>query len=86
MLFRSAAEVYGRRLLGLVLTGMGRDGLRGAEAIADAGGTTVAQDQGTAVVGSMPGAVADAGLADAVLPLDEIGPALARRLALAGQP
>lgn len=80
VLFRSAVEVYGSHLLGLVLTGMGHDGLRGADAIRSAGGMVVAQDQATAVVGSMPGAVADAGLADAVLPLDRIVPELVRRL------
>ena len=84
VLFRSAVPVFGAHLLGLVLTGMGRDGLRGAESIRAAGGTVIVQNQGTAVVGSMPGAVQDAGLANAVLPLDRIGPELARRLKRGG--
>lgn len=84
VLFRSAVGVYGDRLLGVVLTGMGHDGLRGAELIRAAGGTVIAQDQATAVVGSMPGAVADAGLADAVVPLERIGPELWSRLERTG--
>jgi len=80
VLFRSAAPIYGTKLLGLVLTGMGRDGFRGAEAIKAEGGMVIVQDQASAVVGSMPGAVADAGLADAVVPLGRIGPELALRL------
>lgn len=80
VLFRSAVQVYGGELLGLVLTGMGHDGLRGAEAICAAGGTVIAQDQASSVIGSMPGAVTAAGLADAVLPLGGIAAELERRL------
>lgn len=79
VLFRSAVQTYGAHLLGLVLTGMGRDGLQGAAAIRAGGGAVIAQDQATSVVGSMPGAVADAGLADAVVPLDRIAAELVRR-------
>lgn len=71
-LLDSAAKVYGRYTLGLVLTGMGRDGAGGCEAIAKAGGTVIAQDHDTSVVWGMPGTVARAGLCSAVLPLDEI--------------
>jgi two-component system chemotaxis response regulator CheB len=81
VLFRSAADVYGERLLAVVLTGMGSDGLRGSEAVVAAGGCVLVQDQETSVVGSMPGVVADAGLADTVLPLGDIGPELALRAA-----
>lgn len=80
VLFRSAARVYGDRLLALVLTGMGQDGLQGAEVVHAAGGSVLAQDRESAVIASMPGAVADAGLADAVVPLDRIADELGRRL------
>jgi two-component system chemotaxis response regulator CheB len=72
VLFRAAAMSYGAETLALVLTGMGRDGLRGAEAVRAAGGFVVAQTEDSSVVASMPAAVAAAGLADAVVPLDEI--------------
>lgn len=72
VLFRSAAKVYGGGLLGVVLTGMGCDGLRGCQAIRAAGGNILAQDAATSVVWGMPGAVVNAGLADTVLPLNEI--------------
>ena len=76
-LLRSAAEVYGNGVLGLVLTGMGSDGLEGARTIVDRGGHVVVQDEATSVVWGMPGAVASAGLAHEVLPLDSIAPRLA---------
>ena len=69
-LFRSAAAAYGGRVLAVVLTGMGSDGLAGARAVVDAGGRVLVQDEATSVVWGMPGAVTRAGLADAVLPLD----------------
>jgi two-component system, chemotaxis family, protein-glutamate methylesterase/glutaminase len=77
-LFSSAAEVWGHWVLGLVLTGMGSDGLHGAQAIAAAGGSILAQDEPTSVVWGMPGQVAHAGLCSAVLPLDQIAPRLTR--------
>jgi two-component system chemotaxis response regulator CheB len=80
-LFASAAEIWGHKVLGLVLTGMGADGLAGARAIVDAGGTVVAQDEATSVVWGMPGQVAHAGLCSALLPLAEIGPKLTRLFA-----
>lgn len=80
-LFFSAAEVWGNKVLGLVLTGMGADGLRGAEAIVAAGGHIVAQDEATSVVWGMPGQVALAGLCSAVLPLGDIAPRLQRMFA-----
>ena len=79
-LFASCAEAVGRNVLAVVLTGMGADGREGARAIRNAGGQVIAQDQDTSVVWGMPGAVAEAGLADAILPLKEIGPDIARRL------
>jgi two-component system chemotaxis response regulator CheB len=81
VLFRSVAETFGARALVLVLTGMGQDGLRGAEAITRAGGRVVVQDEATSVVWEMPGLVASGGLADAVLPLGAIAGELRRRVA-----
>lgn len=76
-LFASAAEVWGPKVLALVLTGMGSDGLRGSQAIAAAGGSILAQDEASSVVWGMPGQVAHAGLASAVLPLNDIAAKLA---------
>ncbi|MGG6265936.1 protein-glutamate methylesterase/protein-glutamine glutaminase [Leptolyngbya sp. AN03gr2] len=72
VLFESVAEVYGDRTLGIILTGMGQDGLRGCQLIRDRNGQILAQDEASSVVWGMPGYVANAGLADAVLPLDQI--------------
>lgn len=77
-LFASAAEVYGGAVLAVVLTGMGQDGLRGAQMLKARGAGILAQDEATSVVWGMPGAVVNAGLADAVLPLDEIIPHILR--------
>ena len=79
-LFQSCADAMGRNMLAVVLTGMGSDGREGARIVRDAGGQVIAQDQATSVVWGMPGAVAEAGLADQILPLPEIGPDIARRL------
>jgi len=72
-LFRSAADLYGGSTLGVVLTGMGSDGCLGAKTIRDKGGRVYVQDQETSIVWGMPGAIADAGLADMIKPI----PALA---------
>ena len=80
VLFRSVAEAFGPGALAVVLTGMGQDGLRGCEAIQAAGGQVLVQDEATSVVWGMPGAVARAGLADKVLPLDQLGPEIVRRV------
>ena len=77
-LFASAAELWGNKVLALVLTGMGSDGLQGAKAIVAAGGHVLAQDEASSVVWGMPGQVAHAGLASALLPLNEIAPKLVR--------
>lgn len=77
VLFRSAAQVYGRNALAIVLTGMGSDGLDGARALVRAGATVIAQDQATSVVWGMPGAVVQEGLASAVLPLDKMATQIA---------
>ena len=78
-LFRSVASIYGARSLGVVLTGMGKDGCEGARAIREAGGEVIVQDRATSVVWGMPGFVAAAGLADAVLPQSDIAPWIVRR-------
>jgi two-component system chemotaxis response regulator CheB len=79
-MFRSLAAAYGGRLLAVVLTGTGQDGLKGAAAVVAAGGTVIVQDQASSAAWGMPGAVARRGLATAELPVAELGPAL-RRLA-----
>lgn len=82
VLFRSVAEVYKPHVLGVVMTGMGQDGLRGCEHICELGGQVLAQDEASSVVWGMPGFVAKAGLADKVLPLDQLGPEITRRACL----
>jgi two-component system, chemotaxis family, protein-glutamate methylesterase/glutaminase len=72
-LFRSLAAAYGPSALVLILTGMGADGARGAEVVAKAGGTVLAQDEATSVVWGMPGAAAATGMVSALIPLGEIG-------------
>lgn len=75
-LYRSAAKIYGANVLGVMLTGMGCDGLDGARDLASAGAPLIAQDEATSVVWGMPGAVATAGLCTAVLPLGEVAAAI----------
>jgi two-component system, chemotaxis family, protein-glutamate methylesterase/glutaminase len=77
-LFSSAAAVWGSWILAVVLTGMGSDGARGAADIVAAGGGVIAQDEASSVVWGMPGSVVHAGLASAVLPVDQIGPRVVR--------
>lgn len=72
VLFRSALDVYGGSALATVLTGMGQDGLAGARQLAAAGARILVQDEDSSVVWGMPGAIAGAGLADDVLPLEEL--------------
>jgi len=71
-LFRSAAEIYSSTLLGVILTGMGYDGLKGAQAIKSKSGQVIAQDEETSVIWGMPGAIVQAGIADTVLPIERI--------------
>ncbi len=84
VLFRSAVRAWGPGTLGVVLTGMGRDALQGARQIVHAGGAVIAQDEYTSVVWGMPGEVVRAGLADAILPLSQIGVEVALRLSRRG--
>ncbi|WP_264478485.1 protein-glutamate methylesterase/protein-glutamine glutaminase [Microvirga rosea] len=76
VLFRDAATIYGGATLAVVLTGMGSDGTQGARHLVQAGGTVLAQDESTSIVWGMPGSIAKAGLAQEILPLEAIGPAL----------
>lgn len=77
-MMRSIVAAYGGAVLAVMLTGMGQDGLKGAQAIVEAGGTLIAQDEASSVVWGMPGAVATAGLCSAVLPLGEMAGAIER--------
>lgn len=76
-MFRSISAFYGSSVLGLILTGMGSDGLAGGKILVDKGGTLIAQDEASSVVWGMPGAVATEGLCSAVVPLDRIAAQLA---------
>jgi two-component system, chemotaxis family, protein-glutamate methylesterase/glutaminase len=80
VLFRSVAEVYGSHVLAVVMTGMGQDGLRGCKCVDEAGGHVLVQDEASSVVWGMPGFVAQAGLADRVLPLDQLGAEILHRI------
>jgi two-component system chemotaxis response regulator CheB len=73
-LFSSIGEVYGGAVIAVILTGMGQDGLRGAEILKARGASILAQDETSSVVWGMPGAVVNAGLADHVLPLNQVVP------------
>lgn len=83
-LFSSAAAVWGPWNLGLVLTGMGSDGSAGAAQLVGAGGRVFVQDEASSVVWGMPGCIAQAGLASAVLPLSQIAPRVVRLFAGGG--
>lgn len=79
VLFRSAAATWGAGVLGVILTGMGQDGLVGARAIVSAGGVVLAQDEASSVVWGMPGAVVKAGLAAEVPTIGDIAANVVRR-------
>ncbi len=83
VLFKDAAAIFGAATATVILTGMGSDGTNGARALVEAGGPVLAQDEASSTVWGMPGSVARAGLAEAILPLSEIGPAL--RALITGQ-
>ncbi|MBL4601937.1 MAG: chemotaxis response regulator protein-glutamate methylesterase [Emcibacteraceae bacterium] len=72
-MFRSVSKEFGPAVLGVILTGMGHDGLEGSKIVIEKGGTIIAQDEKTSVVWGMPGAVSNAGICNAVLPLEELG-------------
>jgi two-component system chemotaxis response regulator CheB len=80
VLFRTTAMTYGKRALAVILTGMGQDGLRGAEELKSVHATVLAQDEASSVVWGMPGFVAQAGLADRILPLSQMAQEITRRV------
>lgn len=80
VLFRSVTKVYGGNVLAVILTGMGSDGRSGCVDLKERGAHVIVQDKETSVVWGMPGAVASAGLADDVLPLEDIAPEISRRV------
>ena len=73
-MFRSVIDIFGNKVFGLILTGMGNDGLHGGKLLSQCDAQLIAQDEETSVVWGMPGAVATAGHCTKVLPLGEIGP------------
>lgn len=84
VLFRSAATAYSGQVLGVVLTGMGSDGAKGAAVLKRAGAHIIVQNEASSVVWGMPGSTVAAGAADQVLPLHEISPALLSHLGIGG--
>jgi two-component system, chemotaxis family, protein-glutamate methylesterase/glutaminase len=72
VLMKSVAELYGKHAIGILLSGMGVDGVEGMEEIAQRGGKTLVQDKETSVVFGMGGAAVDIGAVDEILPIDEI--------------
>jgi two-component system, chemotaxis family, protein-glutamate methylesterase/glutaminase len=77
VLFESVAAAFRSRAVAVILTGMGRDGVDGLRAVRRAGGRTIAESEATAVVYGMPSAAVHAGLADFILPLDDVCAAIA---------
>jgi two-component system chemotaxis response regulator CheB len=86
VLFASAASVFGSKVLGVVLTGMGKDGQRGASLLKSKGASVIAQDEASSVVWGMPGSIVQEKLADAVLPLAEIPAEVMRRVGRGSNP
>ena len=82
VLLRSVAQVYGGGAIAVILTGMGQDGLHGCQCIREAGGQVLAQDKATSVVWGMPSFVVNAGLANQILPLNQIANEIMHRIGL----
>ncbi len=80
VLFRSVVTAYGSSALGVILTGMGQDGLHGCQHLREQHGQVIAQDEKSSVVWGMPGCVVQAGLADSVVPLDRVCNEIIRRV------
>jgi two-component system chemotaxis response regulator CheB len=80
VLFRSVAQACGAKVLAVVMTGMGQDGLRGCEHVKAATGEVIVQDETSSMVWGMPGCIAKAGLADCILPVSEIAGEIVRRV------
>ena len=81
VMLRSAVAAYGADVMAVILTGMGKDGLKGCEQVAKAGGRIIVQDQESSIVWGMPGSVANAGLASAVMPLSGLARSIRESLA-----
>ncbi|MBE9207833.1 chemotaxis response regulator protein-glutamate methylesterase [Nostoc sp. LEGE 06077] len=80
VMLRSVAQVYGAGAIAVILTGMGQDGLHGCQCIREAGGQILAQDEASSVVWGMPGFVVNAGLADRIVPLEEMAGEIMQRV------
>ena len=80
VMFRSAADLYGGAVIAVILTGMGQDGLKGAERLHAEGAYVIAQDESSSVVWGMPGAVARAGLAHTVVNLHAVVPEIIKHV------
>ena len=80
VLFRSVAAAYGAGVLAVVMTGMGSDGVLGAQKIREAGGEVMVQDEANSVVWGMPGLVHTSGLSNGMYPLDRLGTEITRRV------
>ena len=76
----SAVDIFGKNIIGVILTGMGKDGLEGARKIKEAGGKILIQDEESSVVWGMPGSVSKAGLTDGVLPLSQLADVLVKSI------
>lgn len=72
IMFESAIELYGKKLLGIIMTGMGKDGLESVKKLKAKGGSTIIQERSSCVVYGMPRAVEESGLADIIVPLEDI--------------
>lgn len=81
-MFASISHVYGRHTLGIVLTGIGTDGCQGARAVVDNGGSIIAQDKASSVVYGMPKTVAESGLCEAIVAIDQMASTIVRRCGL----
>ncbi len=82
VLFHSIARTFGAQALAVVFTGMGHDGLKGCQALHGLGAQIYVQDEASSVVWGMPGLVARSGLADKILPLDQIAAEIVRATVL----
>lgn len=77
VMVESAIEIYGKECLGVIMTGMGNDGCKGLTALKKMGGTIISQNEPSCIVYGMPRAVIEAGIADEIVPLDEIASRIA---------
>lgn len=80
LLFQSVAKSYGNRSLGVILTGMGSDGLKGMQAIKHESGITLAQDEGTSVIFGMPRAAIEKGVVDKVMPITSMAEEIMKKV------